>query len=48
MPIAINAPGADAAQLQRVQGELQQLRAELPARVVGIVAEAKQRMVLRG
>lgn len=44
--ITINAPGADAAALGRVESEVRQLRSEIPGIAVKAFAEAKQRRVI--
>lgn len=45
-PIMINAPGADAAALARVEREVQALRVEMPGVAVKAVVEARQRRVI--
>ena len=44
--ISIDATGADAAGLARVQSAVEQLRADLPAAIVTTVADARQRRIL--
>lgn len=46
MPISINAPGADAAALERVRQSLDQLRADLPGLVVSTVQDAGDRRMI--
>lgn len=48
-PVSINidATGADQAGLARVEGQLRQLKAELPGQIVSTVTDAKKRRVLR-
>lgn len=46
MPININAPGADAAALGRVQASLDQLRADLPGTIVQTVQDAGDRRII--
>ncbi|WP_167767751.1 phage tail length tape measure family protein [Bradyrhizobium frederickii] len=48
-PVSINidATGADREGLARVEGQLRQLKAELPGRVVSAVTDAKKKRVLR-
>ena len=48
MPITIDAQGADAAGLARVENELRQLRRDLPATIVSTVGDAQGRFVLSG
>ena len=45
-PITINAPGADAAALGRLEREVRQLRRDLPSTIVATVSEARDRFVL--
>lgn len=47
MPITINAPGADAAQLRRVEEEVRVLRDELPARALAAFGDARSRGFVR-
>lgn len=47
IPITIDATGADAAAIARLNARLDQLRAELPARIVSTVQEARDRRVIR-
>jgi hypothetical protein len=47
IPISIDATGADAAAIARVNAQLDRLRAELPGRIVATVREARERRVLR-
>ncbi len=47
MPISIDATGADAAGLARVEQQLADLRSELPGRVVAAYNDAKTRRVIR-
>lgn len=42
-PITLNAPGADPAQLARLEASFQRAQAELPARIVAHVNDAQQR-----
>ncbi|ACI93250.1 conserved hypothetical protein [Afipia carboxidovorans OM5] len=46
MPISIDARGADREGLARVEGQLAALKADLPARVVSAVQDAKRRRVM--
>ena len=46
MPISINAPGADAAALERVRASLDQLRTELPSTIVQTVQDAGDRRLI--
>lgn len=46
MPVSINAPGADAAALGRVQASLDQLRADLPGTIVQTVQDAGDRRII--
>jgi phage-related tail protein len=48
IPISIDATGADAAGLARVQGELQQLRTDLPVLVAEHWSDANGRFLFRG
>ena len=48
MPITIDATGADAAGLARVQASVDRLRAELPTTIIGTVQEATDRRILGG
>lgn len=43
MPITLNAPGADPAQLARLQAQLAEMDRGLPSRIVSTVADARQR-----
>lgn len=45
MPISINAPGADAAALERLRAEVGRLKAELPATIVGTMQDATDRRI---
>jgi len=45
MPITLNAPGADAAALGRLQTEVRTLKAELPGRAIAAVLEAQARRI---
>lgn len=47
MPITINAPGADAAGLSRVEAEIRRLRAEIPGMAVKAYANARDRRMVR-
>jgi len=44
MPITINAPGADAAALGRLQGEVRGLKSSLPGMILNTVAEGRKRI----
>lgn len=46
IPISIDATGADAAAIARVNAKLDELRSELPGRIVSTVQEARDRRVL--
>ncbi|WP_086619279.1 hypothetical protein [Erythrobacter tepidarius] len=47
IPITIDATGADAAAIARLNARLDQLSAELPGRIVATVQEARERRVIR-
>ncbi|MDR6128787.1 hypothetical protein QE361_003199 [Sphingomonas sp. SORGH_AS802] len=47
MPITIDATGADAAGLARVEAKLDQLRQDLPGQIISVYQEARQRRVIR-
>ncbi|CAN5368174.1 hypothetical protein BH10PSE14_BH10PSE14_04320 [soil metagenome] len=47
MPIEINAQGADAAALKRVEDSIDQLRAEVPGTAIQAIAEARSRFMFR-
>lgn len=47
MPITIDATGADAAGLARVEAKLDQLQRDLPGQIIGVYQDAKQRRVIR-
>lgn len=46
MPVTINAPGADAAALERVRQSLDQLRAEVPSIALGTIQDAGDRRMI--
>lgn len=46
IPISIDATGADAAAIARVNAKVDQLRAELPGRIISTVQDAKDRRVI--
>jgi hypothetical protein len=47
MPITIDATGADAASLARVEAKLDQLRQDLPGQIISVYQEARERRVIR-
>jgi hypothetical protein len=47
VPISIDATGADAAALGRVQAEIAALRRDLPGHIVATVQDAESRRMLR-
>lgn len=48
IPISIDATGADAAAIARLNSQLQQLQQSLPGTIVSVVQDASERRILRG